>query len=309
MNIYEAIQHTRWKSAPTMTATVSQQSRSALTAAAVLSAIGLLINFPTLVWLVGMWNSNADYSHGFIVPVISGYLLYHRRSLLENLNPERHGTVAMVGGSVLILLALAFKSFGIYSSIPTLEAFALIPLLLGIVLLCCGFKSLYWAAPAILFLVFMIPLPSVVSGMLSSQLQRIATIAATYVLQTIGIPAVYNGNLITLSTETVGVAEACSGIRMLYSFFALSVGLCLVTDRPLWERIVLCFSAAGIAVAANLIRIVMTALAYEFGNAELADKIFHDFAGYLMMPIAMVFLWLEMLFLERVFVQDRSRIA
>ena len=288
---------------------LSSTQRSALTWAAIFSLFAVLINYSTIVWLVGIWNSNPDYSHGFFVPLISGYLLYHRRELLNGADVGRNSLGATVTGIVLIVLALMMKLFGIYSPIITLEAFSLIPMLLGIVVLCAGFKALYWAAPAILFLVFMIPLPRMVSSMMSGQLQNLATICATYALQTLGVPAISNGNIITLSDQVVGVAEACSGIRMLYSFFALSVGLCLVIDRPIWERIVLCLSAGVIAVLANLFRIVVTALAYEYGDPEFAEKLFHDFAGWMMMPLAMILLWLELQFLSRVFIEESPRTA
>ena len=292
-----------------MTESVPHKLRPTLIATGVVAAFALGLNYSTLSWLVGIWNSNPDYSHGFFVPLISLFLLYHRSPMLSRMDFTQSSKSAPVVGVALLVLAISMKATGIYLPAPTVEAFALLPLLMGIVVMCSGYQLLIWATPAILFLVFMIPLPGFLSGALSSQLQRFATVCATYVLQTLGIPAVSNGNIISLTSEVVGVAEACSGIRMLYSFFALSVGLCLVIDRPLWERIVLCFSAIGIAVAANLVRIVATAMAYEFGNAEFAEKIFHDFAGYLMMPLAMVLLWVEIMFLERVFISEKRGLA
>jgi exosortase len=115
----------------------------------------------------------------------------------------------------------------------------------------------------------------------------------------LGIPAVASGNIIVLSNGEVGVAEACSGIRMLYSFFALTVGVCMLIDRTLIEKVLIGLSAIPIAVAANCIRITATALAYEYMSAEFAAKFFHDIAGWLMMPIGFGLLLAVLMLLEK----------
>jgi len=155
----------------------------------------------------------------------------------------------------------------------------------------------------VLFLFFMIPLPGFVGGMLSGVLQTIATISSTYLLQTIGIPAVSEGNVIWLTHKPLGVAQACSGLRMLTSFFALSAGMSLVIDRPVWEKCLIALSAPVIAIAANVLRISATAVAYEFGNEKMAELIFHDLAGWLMMPVGLLLLWAELYIISKIFVE------
>jgi len=132
-------------------------------------------------------------------------------------------------------------------------------------------------------------------------LQQVATVGSTYLMQLLGLPAVAEGNVIFLSESTLGVAEACSGIRMLMSFFALTTALCFVIDRSLWEKCLVWLSAPLIAIVANVLRITATGLAYEFGSAKLADLIFHDLAGWLMMPVGLGLLWLEFLLLSPCF--------
>ena len=149
----------------------------------------------------------------------------------------------------------------------------------------------------------MIPLPHAVGGLLSGVLQKIATICSTYLLQTIGIPAVSEGNVIWLTEKPLGVATACSGLRMLTSFFALSAGVSLVIERPIWEKCLVALSAPAIAIASNILRISATAIAYEFGNEKMAEAIFHDLAGWLMMPVGLLLLWVELLIVSKIFVE------
>ena len=78
--------------------------------------------------------------------------------------------------------------------------------------------------PAVLYLVFMVPLPGFLGRAMSQSLQSIATQSSVFSLQLLGVPAVAQGNVIHLSDQTLGVAEACSGLRMLYAIFPLPLG-------------------------------------------------------------------------------------
>jgi exosortase len=152
----------------------------------------------------------------------------------------------------------------------------------------------------------MIPLPSFLTGQLAGVLQAIATQVSTFSLQTLGFPAFAEGNVITLSQGQIGVAEACSGLRMLYSFFALTVGACLMIDRHWIEKIIIAAMAIPIAIAANCVRIIATGIAFEYFSRETAEHLFHDVAGWLMVPLGFMFLMVALAFLDRVLVVDEE---
>src|SRR5438874_1287783 len=84
----------------------------------------------------------------------------------------------------------------------------------------------YW--PTIAFLFFMLPLPFRVEVALSHPLQKLASQSSTYVLQTIGLPAFAEGNVISLGKAKINIVEACNGLSMLIIFFALSTGMALL---------------------------------------------------------------------------------
>lgn len=251
--------------------------------------------------LVERWSNEADYSHGFFVPVFAGYLLWHRRKML---NRQRlHGGQWL--GITLLLLSGVLRLSSTALQYRLIDPFSMIPCLAGVVLLLLGWSGLKWSWPAILFLVFMIPLPGFIAGQLGHPLQRIGTIASTYVLQTIGIAATASGNVIWLPDDAagdpvrIGVVEACSGLRMLTTFFAISIAAFFILDRPLWERAVLVLSAPLIAVLANVTRIAATGLAYTWVGSEAGEIVFHDLAGWLMMPLAIILLMGELAILTR----------
>ncbi|MBI3406893.1 MAG: archaeosortase/exosortase family protein [Planctomycetes bacterium] len=156
-----------------------------------------------------------------------------------------------------------------------------------------------WAWPAVAFLAFMIPLPHTGAVALSGPMQSFATEVSTFALQVLGRPALSEGNVILLGDLELGIVEACSGLRMLVVFFALSTAVALLSAKPMWERILIAVSALPIALAANVLRITITGVLYDTAGAELGNAIFHDLMGWLMMPIGLAFLGLELWILKR----------
>jgi exosortase len=181
---------------------------------------------------------------------------------------------------------------------------ALLPMLAGATLLLGGGAALRWAWPAIAFLAFMIPLPFGVERGLGYPLQRIATRASTYGLQLLGLAVLAEGNVIRLpGGERVGVAEACNGLGMLMMFFAYATGAALVVRRPPVDRALIVLSAIPVAIGVNVLRIVVTGYLYATASDELAHAVYHDLAGWIMMPVALLVLVLELWLLDRLLVE------
>jgi exosortase len=178
-------------------------------------------------------------------------------------------------------------------------------LLVVIAALCvaiAGWRALAWAWPGIAFLLFMIPLPGRAESFLSGPLQRVSTLATTATLQTLGFFAQNDGNVILLSEKEIGVVEACSGLRMLMVFFAISTAVAFIQRRSLLERVFIVLSAIPIAVVSNVLRLTLTGLLYNLGSDRLAHFVYHDLTGWLMIPAAVALLLFELWFLDHLFV-------
>jgi exosortase len=242
---------------------------------------------------------NPKYSHGWLVPVFTAILLWMR---YEPFGPvklsERWAGFALLSAGIAMRMAATF-----YVS-HVAEMVSFVPSVAGVFLLMGGWRMMRWAGPAVAFLVFMFPLPGFLDTQLLTPLQKIATRSSTYVLQTMGIPSYYEGNVIYIGEMQLGVVEACSGLRMLTIFIALSFAIVLVTERPLWERIVIVLSSIPIALVSNIVRIVVTALLYKTVGAEWVDRVFHDLDGWLMMPFALGLLYLEFQILSHLVIDD-----
>ncbi|WP_397570699.1 exosortase/archaeosortase family protein [Schlesneria sp. T3-172] len=267
-------------------------------------------DIPAWRWMYRLWMTSPDSSHGILVPCFSAWLLWHRKGMLTIPLPAVTWS-ALILGSALIILGTLTRCTGVYIRMISLEAAAVVPCVAGVVLICGGWHAARWAWPAVLFLVFMIPLPAGLGNILSGALQSIATVCSTFLLQTAGVPAVSEGNIIWLTEKPLGVAQACSGLRMMTSFFALAAGAAIVVQHPTWVRYMFILSAPLIAIGANVLRIFFTAVAYEFGNEKMAELIFHDLAGWLMMPVGLLMLWGEYVILSKLFQEelDESRVG
>ena len=259
-----------------------------------------------LVW--AYWNTLADaarswdnpkYSHGYLVPLFTAALIWMRREAFGKVtNSARWAGVGMIAAGLAVRLFATRLS----STVP--EMYSIIPCVMGIFVLVGGWPTIRWAGPAVLFLIFMFPLPGPLDAGLLAPLQKVATVASTYALQTLGIAAYNEGNRIVIGELQMGVVEACSGLRMLTIFMALAVAITLVTDRPIWERVVIIASAIPIALLVNIIRITVTGILHLTVGTEIADKIFHDLAGWVMMPMALGFLYVEFQILSHLVIED-----
>jgi exosortase len=249
------------------------------------------------------WSTDPTYSHGYIVPLFAlGLLWLKRKEMLSTpLQPNWWGVL-------LIVLAAAIQLTGSFLYFRWLSGASLLVYLAGASVLLGGRRLLGLTWQAIAFLVFMIPLPYRVESALRNPLRRVATVASTILMQTIGLPATYEGNVIEVigrndQIQKIGVAEVCSGLSMLMTFFALAAGLVLVIRRPLLDKIVILLSAPLIAIISNIIRITVTGILHVTIGEQVAEWVYHDVSGWLMMPLGVGLMWLEMKILENLFVE------
>ena len=269
-------------------------------------ALGVLL----LALVYGYWNSlseaatyweTAQYSHGWLIPLFTVMLLWMRHQPLTSVPvKQRWYGVGILGASLLVRVICA--NWGL--DIPDMVTF--VPAVLGVILMVGGWRMFRWAGPAAGFLIFMFPLPWTLEQALLNPLQDFATKVSTYALQTLGFGAYHEGNRIRIEDLQLGVVDACSGLRMTTIFLALSVAIVLVADRPWWENLVILLSAIPIALAVNVTRITVTGVLHMKVSTELADKVFHQWAGWLMVPMALILLWIEVMILSNLFVEVES---
>lgn len=269
--------------------------------AALLAAAFVWSYWPVLGTLASTWNTVPDYSHGYFVIPVAGYLLWSRRASM----PGRAAGFAW-GGLILLLLSMAVRIGGSLWYIDAIEAWSLPLWVAGAIWLLAGRPMLWWAAPAVIFLGFMIPLPFRAETLLSGPLQSVASRLSCWFLQTLGQPAIREGNVVLIGDVRLNVVEACSGLRIFISICALAFIYDALAKKPWWTRCALLAAVAPVAVLANALRITLTGLLHVKISGEAAHRFSHDFAGWMMLPVAAVLLAAWLWYVGRLIVERQT---
>jgi exosortase len=266
---------------------------------------GLLLGLLGAYWLtlggvVQRWMTDPKYSHGYLVPLFAAWLLW-RRARQSGAAPD--AAPGSWWGLPILAAGVAVHLAGLYVFADWLSEVSLLVCLAGLCVCVGGWPLARLAAPAIGFLAFMLPLPYRVEVSLAGPLQSLATNASAYLLQMLGFTAGTEGNVIVMSTTRLGVEDVCSGLGMLVTFFALSTAVAIVLHRPWLDKLVIVASAIPIALAANILRIVVTGILADTVGSKVAHFVFHDLAGLLMTPLGLGLMWVELKVLSRLLVE------
>jgi exosortase len=248
----------------------------------ILVSLVLLLYASVIKDLVLQWWNDADYGHGFFVPLFSGYILWRERDrwTKTEIKPSNFGFVVMLGAVALLLLGSLGAEF--FTS-----RFSLLVLLAGIILFLAGWKMLHAVSFPLGYLMWMIPIPVIIYNQITFPLQLIASRLATAWLEFAQVPVLRDGNILILSNYSLEVVEACSGIRSLMTLMALAVAYGYLVSPRRWVRYVLAAFMVPIAIVTNALRIMGAGiLARHFGPAA-AEGFLHQFSGWAIFLVAL----------------------
>jgi exosortase len=260
--------------------------------------------WPTIGNLFDDWQNNDDYSAGQLVPIVALFLVWRERKSLK----ECSLAPCWWWGIAVMLLAQTVRIYGMLTFRSSPERYSLILMIVGSVLIVAGwqvFRRVLWI---MLFLFLMIPLPGRIHNLISGPLQHIATTGAVFLLEAFGAKVSQQGNVIMLNETTpMAVAEACSGLRMLTAFVIVSAFMAYMVKRSRLKKAILLFSSIPVAVMCNILRLCVTAVLFMIASSELAEKFFHDFAGLVMMPCAVLIMFAELWLLDKLIEHDPEK--
>lgn len=252
--------------------------------------------WPIMGDLFASWQSSDDYSAGQLVPVVAAFLLWRERRILS----QSSWASCWWGGIALLLLAEMIRMYGLLSLRISAGRYSLVVAMIGLVLIAGGRQVLRFISWILLLLFLMFPLPIRAHNLISPPLQRIATTGSVFFMEVFGISMRQEGNVIVLGEDMrMAVAEACSGLRMLMAFVIVTAFIAYMVKRPRWQKGVLLVSSIPVAVVCNIVRIFATAVIMLHVGREVGEKFFHDFAGYVMMPVAVLLLFAEIWLMDR----------
>ncbi len=239
--------------------------------------------WPNISKLINIWLRNDEYSSGLLVPFLTVYILWSRRHKIAgvHIKPSMWGLLVFLAAQGIRLY------YGLYLGFGSAERFSIALSIAALVLLLFGWQLFRKVSTILLFLFLMLPWPNRVQATVALPLQRLATSSAVFCLEMMGYEIVQEGNIIHIGQTTVAVAEACNGLRMVTAFFVISGLVILLVKRAWWEKLIVLASSLPIAFLCNTVRLTITAVAFTALSGEHWEKIFHNFGGYAMMPLAL----------------------
>ncbi len=263
--------------------------------------------------LVQDWLADSSWSHGFLIPLFSLYLINQHKQEILNLRtrPNYLGLFFLVFGILFYFFNLVSPSgYAYFRSLSMLAALGAVVLFLG------GWRLVKYTWLPIAFLVFAVPLPDRTYKAVSIPMRIWAAEAATFFLNLVGgmeatargaiIDVMYRGKAIE---PPLDVAEACSGMRLLMAFLALGVAMAYLHYRPLWQRFVLLASTIPIAIFCNSVRVTVTGFIYVLINPRYAQGIYHDMLGIAMLPLAFGLYGFLAWFMSSLFIEESEVVA
>jgi len=257
-------------------------------------AIGLII--ATTVYLWPQWRHNPDLSHGWFTPLIFVLLIHEARTRGSQrfLSPSAATsstivTLLFAGIALLVAGGLYMAALEWTHALVAMMLTGALCLLLAATWISFSLRSvrlvpLNWpAGVAILLWLLSSPLPPGTYGTLTQGLQAIVTTVVVATLHLLGIAAVHYGNVIQLANVSVGIEEACSGVRSLISCVYAGLFFSATLARTRRARALIIVLAGPLAVVMNLLRsLTLTLLAHR--GVDISGA-WHELTGFAILGV------------------------
>lgn len=242
--------------------------------------IFLLLYSKTISWLGSRWYNDEDYSHGPLIPLVSGYLIWIKRDKLKQIELSTN-----MAGLYLLVVSLLIHIFSIRAEVSFTSAYSLILSIAGIVLYFFGRNLFNEVIFPICYLVFMVPFFQFIIDPLSNKLKLFSAYLSAEIIDFAGIPVYRDGVMLHLATGSLEVANPCSGIRSIISLLALGTIFSYFSTTTMTNRIMLVCSTIPLAVVGNLARIVFSGVMTNAG-IDVTTGFIHTLTGLIVFAVA-----------------------
>lgn len=244
---------------------------------------------PTVLSLIdGPWQTEQE-GHGPLIIAASLWLVWQSRERLKTVQISP----APVLGWTTLLMGLALMFLARTQGVLTVEAFSILPVIAGCILLSAGWPALRILAFPIGFLFFAVPMPDWLIDAATVPLKVFISDVVTRVLYAAGFPVAQNGVMIMIGSYQLLVKDACSGMNSIFALSAIGVFYAYAFR---WEQkirsLLLLAAIVPITIAANFIRVLTLVLIAYYGGPDLLEGVVHDMTGIGLFVVAVVLLFL-----------------
>lgn len=252
--------------------------------AAAMAALGVLATWPAWKDIYSIASNDEEASHIFLVPIVAAWMVWVRRVRLRNCPPA--GTLV---GPPLVLAGWIASVLGYNHGIQSAWHAGAVAVVVGCVLSVLGVYVLLRFLPAFVVLIFLIPVPGGLRQAIAVPLQTATAATTQAIMEIIGVAVERSGNQLAINGTDVTVAEACNGMRMVFALVLVSFAFAYSMPLRNVVRLIVLAASPLAAIACNVIRLIPTIWLFGYANQATA-KAFHDFSGWVMLPIAFLLL-------------------
>ncbi len=241
----------------------------------VLGVLFVAMYLPIWEWMYQRYTAtDTYYSHGFLIPCISLFLLYRKRDMFADALKDVDGgrVIFLVIGMGMLLLSALWRFY-------FLGGLSMLVVLYGAIEYIFGGKMRKLFFFPILFLFFMVPIPEAWIAVINLKLKFFATAIAVRIVDLTGILIVQDGSKIVISSGVMTVGDVCSGLRSLISLLAFGALFSYMCKIELWKKYLLFIIAFPCAIASNVIRITSLCFVAHWFDIPTATGKFHDISG------------------------------
>lgn len=236
--------------------------------------------------LPGIWTKDDYYSHGFLVPFISGYILFKWWPRLKEI-PVKPGWFALLPLAVVLFAVRASHITGI---MQLMSAGLLLTLMLGVWFV-AGWRWMLATALPILYLVFMLPVWTGAIDNYTNPLQLVSTKVAFFLLNATGFEPWADGStVIYLNNFTLDVGVPCSGLKLVLAVTAFTAFFVLIARLNFWGNLVMVGMILPLCLLINGLRIALIGVVGDYYGAA-AGMQFHDYSGYITLIVCFFILF------------------
>jgi exosortase len=241
--------------------------------------------YNTFGWLIGSWLNNIYYSHGFLVPLISGYIVWNMRKDLAVIEKRQSQT-----GLMIFIGGILLQGIAVMWTIRFLSGISLVVTISGIILFLYGWEFTKKIMFPIIFLLLMVPLPFV--DLVAPPLQTVSAIGTSNLAHLFGIPVQRDGLVLYTNGGAFEVGLPCSGLRSIISLLTLAIIFAFILEGGIIMKFAIIASTIPLAMAGNILRITsMLAVANMYGQTA-AMNYFEGFSNLVLFSIALMGLFL-----------------
>ena len=257
--------------------TVSQRKSNFFLFVPIIIVLFILCYHEVMIWWYGRCSgADSYYSHAFLIPFISGFLIWRKKEELSKIQPE-----GSLWGLVLILFSAVMHIIGTILYIFSVSGFSVFFLIIGISLYLYGREITRRILFPLLFTIFMFPLPLAVISKISFPMKMLVAKTGTLIVSFLGIPVVREGFYLSIPAGDLLVGNPCSGLRSLISFLALGAMFAYLIKISTFRQWLLFFLAVPIALLSNIVRVPILILIAHFWGVEAAapESVWHGASG------------------------------